>query len=107
MSRVGKRPIKVATGVKVAFHAPNVEVSGKGGNLKKVLPPAIKVEVKGDEVHVVNTGGTQAASLHGLTRTLISNMIVGVSQGYSRDLELQGVGYRAQAQGSKLTLQLG
>src|SRR5688500_5514773 len=108
MSRVGKRPIKVPAGVKVSFTAPNVEVNGKGGKLHKKLPPNIKVEVKGDEVHVVNTSSDpEKRSLHGLSRTLISNMMVGVTDGYSRGLELQGVGYRAQAAGTKLTMQLG
>lgn len=108
MSRVGKKPIKVPTGVKVNFSAPFVEVSGKIGQLKRRLPTSIKVEVKGDEVHVQNTSNAdESRSLHGLSRTLISNMLTGVSQGYSKELELQGVGYRAQAQGSKLNMQLG
>jgi large subunit ribosomal protein L6 len=108
MSRVGKRPIKLAAGVKVAFKAPVVEVSGKLGQLKRTLPPSVGIEIKGDEVHVVNLasdGGKK--SLHGLSRTLIANMVHGVATGYTRDLELQGVGYRAQATGSKLTMQLG
>lgn len=108
MSRVGKRPIKVPAGVKVSFAAPNVEVNGKGGKLNKKLPPSIKIEVKGDEVHVVNLSkDPEKKSLHGLTRTLISNMVLGVTEGYTRGLELQGVGYRAQAAGTKLTMQLG
>lgn len=106
MSRVGKKPIKVPQGVKVAFKAPVVEISGKVGSLKKTLASNISVEVKGDEVHVTNSD-IQKKSLHGLSRTLISNMITGVTQGYQKDLELQGVGYRAQVQGSKLTMTLG
>lgn len=108
MSRVGKKPIKIPSGVKVAYRAPTVEVSGKGGALKKELPSGIAVEVKGDEVHVVNsTNDVEKSNLHGLSRTLIANMIVGVTDGYKRELELQGVGYRAQAAGAKLTMQLG
>ena len=108
MSRVGKRPIKLAAGVKVNFKAPVVEVSGKVGTLKKTLPSSIQVEVKGDEVHVVNKSSEATSrALHGLSRTLIHNMMVGVSEGYSKNLELQGVGYRAQAQGQKLNMQLG
>lgn len=108
MSRVGKKPIKVPQGVKVAFKSPVVEVGGKGGNLKKEVPPSIGVEVKGDEVTVVNKSTDPSKkSLHGLYRTLINNMIVGVTTGYSKELELQGVGYRAQAQGNKLTMSLG
>jgi len=108
MSRVGKKPIKVTSGVKVSFKAPIVEVSGKVGTLKRNLPNSIAVDVKGDEVHVVNkSADPDKRSLHGLSRTLIANMIQGVAEGYSKNLELQGVGYRAQAQGSKLTMQLG
>jgi large subunit ribosomal protein L6 len=108
MSRVGKRLIKLPAGVKVTYHAPVVEVSGKEGNLKKTLPVTVAVEVKGDEVTVKNLSDEAGKrSLHGLSRSLIQNMVVGVSQGYSRELELQGVGYRAQAQGNKLTMQLG
>jgi large subunit ribosomal protein L6 len=107
MSRVGKKPIKIPSGVKVSFKAPFVEVSGKGGQLKKPLPHAIAVEVKGDEAHVLNKGNEEDKSLHGLSRTLIANMVVGVTEGYKKELELQGVGYRAQAAGNKLTMQLG
>lgn len=108
MSRVGKKPIKLPQGVKVAFKAPFVEVGGKGGNLKKEVPASIAIEVKGDEVFIQNKSDDPAKrSLHGLYRTLINNMVIGVTQGYSKDLELQGVGYRAQAQGNKLSMQLG
>jgi len=108
MSRVGKKSIELPAGVKVAFHAPVVEVSGKLGALKKELPKDIQVEVKGTTVSVVNKSQNDGArSLHGLSRTLISNMVHGVATGYSKQLELQGVGYRAQVQGSKLTLQVG
>lgn len=108
MSRVGKKPVKVAAGVKVNFKAPVVEVSGKVGTLKKELPRSISLEVKGDEVHVLNNSDDpNKRNLHGLSRTLVANMIQGVAQGYSKDLELQGVGYRAQAQGQKLTMSLG
>jgi large subunit ribosomal protein L6 len=108
MSRVGKQPIKLPQGVKVTFNAPFIEVNGKGGVLKRQLPETIKIEVKGDEVHVQNTSDNPSKkSLHGLWRTLIQNMVQGVLQPFVRELELQGVGYRAQAQGSKLTMQLG
>ncbi len=108
MSRVGKKPIKIPSGVKVSYAAPNVEVNGKGGKLTKKLASSIKVEVKGDEALVVNTSADpDMKSLHGLSRTLVSNMIVGVTDGYTRGLELQGVGYRAQAAGNKLTMSLG
>src|SRR5687767_9908666 len=108
MSRVGKKPVKIPSGVKVSFTAPNVEVSGKGGKLTKKVPSSLRVDVKGDEALVVNlSADPDMKSLHGLTRTIIQNMVHGVTEGYSRGLELQGVGYRAQAQGNKLTMQLG
>jgi len=108
MSRVGKRTIKLPAGVKVAFKAPFVEVGGKNGQLKRQLPPSVSVDIKGDEVFVVNLSQDETKrALHGLCRTLISNMVLGVAQGYTKELELQGVGFRAQAQGTKLTMQLG
>lgn len=108
MSRVGKKPIKLPQGVKVSFQAPNLDVQGKGGTLKRAFPASIKVEVKGDEVHVVNTSSEASKkALHGLSRTLISNMIFGVTQGYTKELELQGVGYRAQVQGNKISMTVG
>lgn len=108
MSRVGKKPIKLPQGVKVNFKSPVVEVQGKGGTLKKTLATSISVEVKGDQVLVVNKSeAPDAKALHGMSRTLIQNMVDGVVTGYTKDLELQGVGYRAQAQGSKLSMTLG
>lgn len=108
MSRVGKKPIVLPAGVKVTFNAPVVEVQGKGGNLKKTLPASVKVEVQGNEVHIKNTSEEATAkSLHGLSRTLVQNMVIGVTEGYKKELELQGVGYRAQAQGNKLNMTLG
>lgn len=108
MSRVGKKPIVLPAGVKVSFKAPVVEVQGKGGTLKKTLPSTVQVEVQGTEVHVKNTSKKfEAKALHGLSRTLLQNMVTGVTEGYKKELELQGVGYRAQAQGQKLNIQVG
>ncbi len=108
MSRVGKKPIKIVSGVKIKFAAPVVEVSGKLGTLKRSLPSSISVEVKGEEVHVMNSSSApETKALHGLSRTLINNMVHGVAEGYTKDLELQGVGYRAQVQGAKLNMSLG
>ena len=108
MSRVGKRPIKLESGVKVSFNAPVIEVSGKGGKLKRNLPNNISVETKGDSVQIINKG-TSASSkaLHGLTRSLVQNMVVGVDKGYVKQLELQGVGYRAATKGQILNLSVG
>lgn len=108
MSRVGKKAIKIPSGVKVSYKAPVVEVQGKVGHLKKALPSSVTVEVKGDEAHIINQSKDDSKrSLHGLSRTLVANMVKGVTDGYSRELELQGVGYRAQVQGSKLNLSVG
>jgi large subunit ribosomal protein L6 len=109
MSRVGKKPIKVPAGVKVSVSGQNIEVSGKGGKLNRVVPNGIKVAVTGDTVNLTTSGSTnpKIGSLHGLWRTLLNNMITGVTEGYSKTLELQGVGYRAQAKGSELGLTLG
>jgi len=108
MSRVGKRPIKILSGVKVSVNGVSIEVSGKGAKLTRAVPPSIKVEVKGDAIHITNLSpDPEKRSLHGLTRTLIQNMMSGVTEGYTKELELQGVGYRAQAQAGKLTMQLG
>lgn len=108
MSRVGKKPIKIESGVKVSWKAPLVEVSGKIGKLSREIPGGISIEIAGDKLNVVSSGTSQThKALHGLTRTLIQNMVTGVSVGYSKDLELQGVGYRAQAKGTTLSMQLG
>lgn len=106
MSRVGKRPIKVAQGAKVSYKAPVLDISGKAGALKLTVPHPLKVEVAGDEIRVSNPSDHHR-SLHGLYRTLISNMIKGVTEGYTKRLELQGVGYRAQTKGDILNLSLG
>lgn len=106
MSRIGKKPIKIASGVKVNCKDSVVEVSGKLGTLKRDLPPSISIEIAGDELKV-KSSSEKANNLYGLYRTLINNMVLGVSEGYTKSLELIGVGYRAQAKGSTLSLQLG
>lgn len=106
MSRVGKLPIKIAQGVKIDWKAPMVEVSGKAGKLTRKLPPSIDLKIEGDTINVISNDPSRA-NLHGLSRSLIHNMVVGVSEGYDRGLELIGVGYRAQAKGKTLSLQLG
>ena len=109
MSRVGKKPIKIPAGVKVEIAPTQIKVSGKGGALTHPLHPAISAQVAGDELKVVvrDASHSAASAVHGLTRTLLQNMIVGVTDGYKRDLELQGVGYRASVQGQKLNLSVG
>ena len=109
MSRIGRMPIAVPAGVTVDIAENNkVTVKGPKGTLERVLPA--EMEIKLEDGHVIVTRPNdlkKMKSLHGLTRTLISNMVIGVSEGYTKELEVNGVGYRAQKQGKKLVLSLG
>ena len=110
MSRIGKNPIALPSGVKLEVSPDGkVTVSGSNGTLEWDLPPAISVKLEDDVVQVEREDDeSQSRALHGLSRSLLYNMVVGVSEGFSKDLEIIGVGYRAQAKGSnKLELQLG
>jgi large subunit ribosomal protein L6 len=109
MSRVGKEPIAIPSGVDVALEGRRVVVKGPNGTLAHQAPEAITVSRDGDTLVVTRPDDEREnRALHGLTRSLVQNMVVGVSQGFSRELEIVGVGYRAQAQGpSKLELQVG
>ena len=108
MSRIGKLPIELPSGVKANLRGLEIEVSGTKGTLKRELPSGVKVEVT-DGIIAVSPAGTdrKARALHGLTRTLISNMVVGVTNGYTKVLEISGVGYRADVKGDTLNLSLG
>ncbi len=108
MSRVGKRPITIPSGVEVNVTGSHVVVKGPKGTLERDVSPILTV-APGDGQIVVERPDDDKRSreLHGLTRTLINNMVVGVTEGYSRNLEIQGVGYRAQLVGKKLQLNLG
>ena len=109
MSRIGKKPIPVPSGVDVTISGSHVAVKGPKGELQLDAPEDITIAREGDEI-VVNRPDDERAhrALHGLTRSLVNNMVVGVSEGFSRDLEIVGVGYRAVAQGpNKLELQVG
>ena len=109
MSRIGRMPIAVPAGVTVDIAENNkVTVKGPKGELTRVLPEAMDIKLDGDNVVVTRPNDLKKnKSLHGLTRTLIYNMIVGVTEGYTKVLEVNGVGYRAQKQGKKLVLSLG
>jgi large subunit ribosomal protein L6 len=109
MSRVGKEPIAIPSGVDVTLEGSRVVVKGPNGTLAHQAPEAITVSRDGDTLVVTRPDDEREnRALHGLTRSLVHNMVVGVSQGFSRELEIVGVGYRAQAQGpSKLELQVG
>ena len=109
MSRIGKMPIAIPAGVTVDVAENNtITVKGPKGTLTRVLSPEMEIKVEGAEV-VVNRPNDlkRSKSLHGLTRTLINNMVVGVTQGYEKALEINGVGYRAAKEGKKLVLNLG
>mgnify|MGYP001310844203 CR=1 FL=1 len=108
MSRIGRRPIEVPAGVTVELHPGRVKVAGPLGELEQVVP--IRMQIDQEEGVLTVTRPTDRGtdrSLHGLTRTLISNMVEGVTKGYERHLEIQGVGYRALLKGNDLELAVG
>ena len=109
MSRIGKMPIAVPAGVTVSIAENNkVTVKGPKGTLERVLPSEMEIKQEGAEITVSRPNDLKKMkSLHGLTRTLLNNMVVGVTDGYEKKLEVNGVGYRAQKQGKKLVLSLG
>ena len=109
MSRIGQQPIAIPSGVEVQIEGRRVTVKGPKGTLEHTTPPSINLARDGDEVVVTRPDDEREnRALHGLTRSLVSNMVAGVSEGFSRELEIVGVGYRAQAQGpSRLELQIG
>ena len=109
MSRIGRMPIAIPAGVTVEIAENNkVTVKGPKGTLERVLAPEMEIKVEGAEVVVSRPNDLKRMkALHGLTRTLINNMVVGVTAGYQKVLEINGVGYRAAKQGKTLTLSLG
>jgi large subunit ribosomal protein L6 len=108
MSRIGKQPIPVPDGVTVSIETAQVRVHGPKGELSEAIPRDITVEQEEAQILVKRpTDRPTHRALHGLTRSLIFNMVHGVTQGYSKTLEIQGVGYRAQARGRDLELALG
>ena len=109
MSRIGRHPIAIPAGVTVEIAENNVvTVKGPKGTLEKALPTEMSIKLEDGQVVVTRPNDLKKMkSLHGLTRTLINNMVVGVTDGYTKTLEVNGVGYRAQKSGKKLTLHLG
>jgi large subunit ribosomal protein L6 len=108
MSRVGRLPIPIPSGVDVAVQDRTVRVKGPRGALERIVHPDISVSVAGGRGAGARPGaGRGLRAQHGLTRALVANMVHGVTQGYAVQLEIQGVGYRAQKQGQKLAIQLG
>lgn len=108
MSRIGKLPIKVPSGVTITIDPDTITVNGSKGSLSQFTMPGITVKQEGDEVLVtrVNDEPTNRAR-HGLMRTLISNMVVGVTEGFKKELEIQGVGFRVALAGQQLKMNLG
>lgn len=108
MSRIGRTPIGVPSGVEVTLEKGFVRVTGPKGTLERTLPSEITVARQEDQLVVTRPSDEgRHRSLHGLTRTLIANMVVGVTDGFSKELEIHGVGYRAAAKGSAVEFQLG
>lgn len=108
MSRIGRKPITVPAGVDVKLNGNNITVKGPKGELSYDYNSDITVAVEGNEIIVTRpSDDKEHRAMHGLTRTLVANMVVGVTEGYSKTLEINGVGYRAQKQGNNLVMNLG
>lgn len=108
MSRIGKKPITIPAGVEVKINGNEVTVKGPKGELKNTFNADMAIAMEGNEITVTRpTDNKEHRSLHGLTRTLIANMVEGVANGYSKTLEVNGVGYRVQKQGKNLVMNLG
>ncbi len=108
MSRIGKKPVQIPSGVTVTVNENTVSVKGPKGELSRTLSDLVEVAVEGEEA-IVSTveETTEANAQHGLSRTLVNNMVLGVSEGFEKKLELVGVGYRAALKGKNLELSLG
>lgn len=108
MSRIGKLPIAVPAGVTVNVAGETVTVKGPKGELKRVMPPEMIIKQEGSTLTVTRPSDAKKhRAYHGLTRTLLANMVQGVSKGFDKNLEIVGVGYRAEKTGDKLTLRIG
>lgn len=108
MSRIGKQPIVVPAGVQVEIDGKNVKVKGPKGELERLFTPV--VDIKLEDSHIVVTRSSDeknVRALHGTTRAVIQNMVTGVSEGFSKTLEVQGVGYKADMEGEKLVINVG
>ncbi|HEX6946657.1 MAG TPA: 50S ribosomal protein L6 [Acidimicrobiia bacterium] len=108
MSRIGKMPITVPSGVDVSVEGARIRVKGSRGELTRSLPERVSVDLTDGTLTVTRVDDSrEARALHGLTRALLANMVTGVAEGYTKSLEIQGVGYRAAMKGSALELQVG
>ena len=108
MSRIGRMPVAIPAGVTVEIVNNYMTVKGPKGTLERVLPSEMDIKLEDGQIVVTRPNDLKKMkSLHGLTRTLVNNMVIGVTEGYNKVLEINGVGYRAQKQGNKLVLSLG
>lgn len=108
MSRIGKKPVKILTGVKISKSGENIEVKGPKGSLKLYVNPLISSEVKGEEVLFTRKSDAKRdKAMHGLYAILLKNMITGVTSGFSKKLELVGIGYRAEMKKDKVLINIG
>jgi large subunit ribosomal protein L6 len=108
MSRIGKQPVSIPAGVEIKLAESRITVKGPKGELVSSVPGETKISVEDNSIIVERTSDTKSVrALHGLTQKLIENMVRGVTSGYEKALEITGVGYRAQVQGSKIMLSLG
>jgi large subunit ribosomal protein L6 len=108
VSRIGKLPIAIPAGVKVAIDADTVRLEGPKGKLASTIPAGVSIKVDGNVVRVIREGEERGLrALHGLTRKLLANMAQGVSQGFTRILDINGVGYRAEVKGQEIHMTLG
>ena len=108
MSRIGRKPITIPAGVEVKVDGSKVTVKGPKGTLENTFKPEMAIAVEGNEIVVTRpSDNKEHRSLHGLTRTLIANMVQGVTEGFKKELQVNGVGYRVQKQGKDLVMNLG
>lgn len=108
MSRIGQAPIAIPSGVQIKIDKNHVTVKGPKGELSRKLPEAIQINVEGDQILVTRPSDHRThRSLHGLTRALVANMVTGVSEGYTKRMEIVGVGWRTELQGQNLVLLVG
>ena len=108
MSRIGKKPVTIPAGVQVNIEGSKVTVKGPKGELTNTFDPAISIAIEGNEIIVTRPSDVKEhRALHGLTRTLVANMVTGVTEGFKKELQVNGVGYRVAKQGKDLVMNLG
>jgi large subunit ribosomal protein L6 len=107
MSRIGKKPISITSGVKITLDGQNIKVEGPKGRLERIIHDDVEVKMEADQLLVASRLNPAGSALQGLSRSLIANMVDGVTTGFSKILEINGVGYRAELKGSTLNLSLG